>query len=625
MARFAFQMETPQKPYKHKRTPYSSVCEVLTIFQIKWVWQNLKGKRLHFVIAMIISAVTSAAAIVNPKISQIIVDDVIVGVKNSAGVVVHHKEMLIGLLAAMVGVQLAVQSLRYLMVVLLEKSSQFMVIKIKEKLYDNLQNLDMGFYGKFRTGDLMTRLTGDLDLVRHFCAWISYSVVDSVILFTVTISFLFTVNWQLAFALLATAPIIFAVTYIFSKKIGPVFVTLREKLSQLNTCAQENIQGNRVVKAFNRQNFEIEKFGEKNRDFKNINLKAAYTWQKFYPVLEFLAQALSIIIILIGGLLIIKGKLTFGELTIFMTLDWALANPMRNLGMLLNDIQRFFASANKIIELYYAHPAITDLPGAADVKGPAKGGVTFEHVTFKFEKETILDDVSFDIKPGETIGIIGPTGSGKTTIANLIMRFHDVAGGSVKYDGIDVKRYKLACLRSSIAMATQDVFLYSDTVDGNIAYNDPDMSTDAVLRYAEAACCGEFINAMPEGYDTIIGERGVGLSGGQRQRLALARALAKEPALLILDDTTSAVDMETEKTIQENLRNLPFNCTKIIIAQRISSIKDADRILVLRHHKIEEEGSHSELLARHGYYYSINKLQKDGFDTLEEGELNGEK
>lgn len=577
---------------------------------------------MYFIIAMIISATTSAAAIINPKISQIIVDDVIVGVKDSAGRVIHHTEKLIPLLVAMVVIQFVIQSLRYLMVVLLEKSSQFMLIKVRERLYDNLLKMDMGFYNKFRTGDLMTRLTGDLDLVRHTCAWISYMVVDSVVLFAVTITFFFVVSWELALALLATAPIIFAVTFVFSKKIRPIYVTLREKLSQLNTCAQENIQGNRVVKAFNRQQHEIEKFKEKNNDFRSMNLKAAYTWQKFYPVLEFLAQALDIIIILIGGFLIINGRLTFGQLTIFMTLSWALANPMHNLGMLLNDIQRFFASANKIIELYYAKPVIADLPDAIDVPEPAKGGVTFEHVTFKFGKETVLDDISFDIKPGETIGIIGPTGSGKTTIANLIMRFYDVTSGSIKFDGVDVRRYKLERLRSSIAMATQDVFLFSDTVDGNIAYNDPEMSEDKVLNYAKVANC-DFVKDMPEGYDTIIGERGVGLSGGQRQRLALARALAKEPALLILDDTTSAVDMETEKSIQQNLRNLPFECTKIIIAQRISSIKDADRIFVVRHHKIEEQGTHDELIKKHGYYYSINKLQKEGFDALEEGELIG--
>lgn len=591
------------------------------MFQIKWVWQNLKEKKFMFVIGLLISAFTSSCFIIIPKLSQIVIDEVIVGVKNSVGVTVHHVEKLVPLLLAMIIVQVTIQSLRYLMVVLLEKSSQYMLINIKETLYKNLQELDMNFYDKYRTGDLMTRLTGDLDLVRHYCSWISYNAVDSIVMFAVTIIFFFTVSWQLALTLLLTTPIILAVTFIFSKKIGPVFVKLREKLSQLNTCAQENIQGNRVVKAFNRQEYEIEKFREKNNDFRAMNIKAAYTWQKFYPIIEFLAQALSIIVILIGGFLIIGGQITFGQLSIFLMLTWALANPMRNLGMLLNDMQRFFASASKIIELYYAKPVIADLPDAIDIKEPTKGSVTFEHVTFKFGSEIVLDDISFDIKPGETIGIIGPTGSGKTTIANLIMRFYDLTSGSIKLDGIDIKRYKLSRLRSDIAMATQDVFLFSDTVDGNIAYSDLEMPVERVYSYAEKADCNSFISSMPDNYNTIIGERGVGLSGGQKQRLALARALANEPKVLILDDTTSAVDMETEKFIQQNLRELSFPCTKIIIAQRISSIKGADRIFVVRHNKIEEEGTHNELLAKHGYYCTINKLQKEGIDTLEEGEL----
>lgn len=593
------------------------------MFQLKWVWQNLKGKRLYFVIALLISAFTSGCVIIVPKLSQIVVDNVIVGTKNAHGVVVHHVEMLIPLLVAMVLVQFSIQSLRYLMIILLEKSSQAMILGLKQKLYDNLQKLDMGFYDKYRTGDLMTRLTGDLDLVRHFTAWISYNVIDSVILFVATIIFFFIVNWMLALIMFLTAPIILMISFAFFKKIGPVYVRLREKLSQLNTCAQENIQGNRVVKAFNRQDYEIEKFKEKNNDFRKMNIKAAYTWQKFFPAIEFLAQALSILAILVGGILIIDGKMTFGQLTIFTSLTWALSNPMRNLGMLLNDFQRFFASANKIIELYYAKPEIADQQDAIDVKEPSRGRITFDHVTFRFGNETVLDDVSFDIKPGETIGILGPTGSGKTTIANLIMRFHDVTKGSIQLDGIDIRRYKLKRLRHEITMATQDVFLFSDTVDGNIAYSDMDMPVERVNNYAQMADCDGFIKEMPDGYETVIGERGVGLSGGQRQRLALARALAGEPKVLILDDTTSAVDMETEKFIQKNLSELSFGCTKIIIAQRISSIKDADRILVVRNNTIEEQGTHAELIEKQGYYATINRLQKEGFDAQKEGGFVG--
>lgn len=587
------------------------------MFQIKWVWQNLEGRHGFFVTALIISAVTSGFSIVIPKLSQLIIDNVIVGVKNAEGAVVHHVEMLAPLLVAIVCVQIAIQSLRYLMVVLLEKSSQFLVTGLREKLYENLQRLDMHFYSGVRTGDLMTSMTGDLDLIRHFCSWISYSTVDSVVLLVVTLVFFFTVNWQLALTLLLIAPVIFVVTFLFSRKIRSIYIELREKLSLLNTCAQENIQGNRVVKAFSRQEYEIAKFREKNQEFRRVNLKAAYTWQKYFPAIELLAQSLSVVIILMGGFLVMSGKLTFGGLAVFTSLTWALAAPMRNMGMLLNDIQRFFASADKIIELYFAKPAVADLPAVVAQDEKAEGHVRFDHVTYKYKGHTVLRDISFEIKPGETVGIIGPTGSGKTMIVNLMMRFCDAASGSVQLDEVDVRRYTLESLRKNIAMATQEVFLFSDTVEGNIAFNDVDMPMEKVLRYADASCSDEFVREMAEGYDTIIGERGVGLSGGQRQRLALARALAKEPSVLILDDTTSAVDFETEKTIQDNLRQLSFRCTKIIIAQRISSVKDADRILVVRDGRVEETGTHEQLVARGGYYAMINRLQKEGVDAGE--------
>lgn len=595
------------------------------MFQIKWVWLNLKGKRLIFVIGLVISAVTSVAAIIIPKLSQIIIDQVIVGVKNASGAVVHHTELLIPLLIDIVVVQVVVQTLRYVMVVCLEKSSQFMVLHLREKLFDNLQRMDMDFYNRNSTGDLMTRMTGDLDLIRHFCAWISYNVVDSVALFLSTLIFLFTVSAQLTLFLMLILPVLFAVTFLFSKKIHPIYVELREKLSRLNTCAQENIEGNRVVKAFSRQDYEIERFREKNGEFREMNLKAAYLWQKFFPAIELLAQALSVVILLAGGVFIMRGQLTYGGLAVFTSLSWALAYPMRNLGMLLNDFQRFFTSANKVIELYYARPRIADpeKPESAprEQAGEKRGRVSFEHVTLRYDGQTVLSDVSFEIAPGETVGIIGPTGSGKTTVANLMMRFLDPTSGVVRLDGQNIRNMSLSALRGKIAMATQDVFLFSDTVEGNIAYCDVEMPMEKVLRCAELSCSDEFVRSMPEGYDTIVGERGVGLSGGQRQRLALARALAKEPEVLILDDTTSAVDVETEQIIRKNLGGLPRSCTKVIIAQRITSVKDADRIFVVRGAKIAEAGTHAQLLALGGYYAAVDRLQKEGAE--EGGVLDG--
>ena len=281
---------------------------------------------------------------------------------------------------------------------------------------------------------------------------------------------------------------------------------------------------------------------------------------------------------------------------------------MRNISGILNDLQRFFASADKVIELYYSRPLIADRPDAQDMTERPKGKIEFNHVTFKHGNTTVLNDASFTILPGQTVAIMGPTGCGKTTIANLISRFYDVDAGEVLVDDKNVQMWKLSDLRSSVGIATQDVFLFSDTVDGNISFGNPEMSEEKVVYYADAADADGFIRHMEQGYDTIVGERGVGLSGGQRQRIALARALAVEPPVVILDDTTSAVDMETEKKIQENLRNLPFPCTKIIIAQRISSVKDADQIFILENGKIDI-GTHKTLSATNAYYRDVCELQ----------------
>ncbi len=577
--------------------------------QIKWVMERMKGRKLMFFAAVFLSVLTSAFAIINPKFSQVLVDDVIVGVKNSKGVVIHHTEILIPILLIMIAVQICISLLRYLMIAFFEKSSQFMILKLRSELYEKLQRQDTRFYDNYRTGDLMTRLTGDLDFVRHFVAWIVYNITDSVVLFLAALIYFFTINWQLTLSLMAATPLIFIVAFVFSKKIRNVFVNLREKLSQMNTAAQENISGNRVVKAFNRESYESEKFAEKNEDYRINNLKASYTWLKFSPVLETLAQSLTVITILVGGILIIQGKLTFGGLTAFTALTWALANPMRMLGQVLNDLQRFIASANKVIEIYYSKPDIVSKPNAvksADINGSIK----FDNVKFSYGPQVVFDGISIDIKPGETIGIMGPTGSGKTAFVNLIARFNDVTSGRVLVSGRDVRDYDLNTLRSSIGMATQEVFLFSDTIDGNIAYGNPEMSEEDTHRYAAAADADDFIRQTSDGYDTIIGERGVGLSGGQKQRLAFARALAIKPKILILDDTTSAVDMETEKKIQENLSKLDFECTKIIIAQRISSVKNADKIIILKDHRITEQGTHEELLKNNGYYSEIYRLQQ---------------
>lgn len=312
---------------------------------------------------------------------------------------------------------------------------------------------------------------------------------------------------------------------------------------------------------------------------------------------------------MVGGLFVINGRITIGEFTAFAGLIWTLANPMRNIGTIINDFQRFTASANKIIEIYYGRSKIADREDAVDIEGRIKGDISFKDVSFSYGNTEVLHNINLDIKAGETVAIMGETGSGKTTLTELIPRIYDVNGGQVLVDGKDVRMLKLKQLRGGIGVATQDVLLYSDTIDGNIAFGNTDMSEEEVVKCAEYADADNFVRKLSEGYETIVGERGVGLSGGQKQRIALARALAVKPSILILDDTTSAVDTETEKHIQNSLRNLDFPCTKIIIAQRISSTKDADKIVILKNGTIMDIGTHEELINREGYYKEVYELQ----------------
>ena len=466
---------------------------------------------------------------------------------------------------------------------------------------------DMHFFDTHTKGDLVTRLTGDLDMIRHSIAWIIMMVVESSALFLFTVIYFFTLDWLMTLFILALTPILFIVTRMFSKRVGPKYVVLREKLSRLNTKAQENIAANRVVKAFAREEYEKEDFDKYNRDYCEHNQQAAMVWLTFQPYIETLAQALWAVQMLVGGIFVINGRITIAQYTVFSGLLWTIANAMRNIGMLINDLQRFFASISKIIDIYYARPHIENNHNSKE-RPRLNGDIEFRNVTAKFGDVTVLHDINLHIRHGETVVIMGSTGSGKTTLMNLIARFYDASEGGVYVDGKNVKDYEPDVLRANIGMTTQEVLLFSDTVDGNIAYGKSDLPFEDVKNFAHLASA-YFIEKMPEQYDTIIGERGVGLSGGQKQRIALARAMAIRPPILILDDTTSALDMETEAEIQENLNNLDFECTKLIIAQRTSSARYADRIVILEDGRIKECGTHDELMRQRGYYYEIYTLQ----------------
>lgn len=580
------------------------------MFLIKWLWKNMKGDRAVYSTALFLTVICQSMYIITPSIIQRITDTYLVG-PEAAENLRTGTDHLVFLLIIMVGFTLLRAVIQYTANMCYEHASQGIIYRIRKVLFDKIETQSAAFYDIYRTGDIMTRVTGDLEMVRHSIAWIIKVTLECIVLYSATMVFFFSIDWLMALCMIALTPVILLITRSFKNVVGPYYVDLREKMSDLNTCAEENISGNRVVKAFAREEEEIKKFDKKNKDYNEANKKAAFTWLKYFPGLEITAQSLSVVCLVFGGLFVIWGRITLGEYAAFAGLVWTLSNPMRTLGNIINDYQRFTASANKIIELYYAHPTILDREDAKDKPERFKGKIEFRNVSFSYGKKEVLKDISFTVNPGETVAIMGATGTGKTTLVELIPRIYDVNEGMVLVDDTDVRRLKLKQLRGAIGIAAQDVLLYSDTIEGNISFGNIDLPEEEVEKYAKAADAHNFILHTSDGYDTIIGERGVGLSGGQKQRISLARALAVKPSILILDDTTSAVDLETERNIQTALKNLDFPCTKIIIAQRISSAKDADKIIVLgKDGRIEEIGTHSELIEKDGYYRQVYELQK---------------
>ena len=577
--------------------------------QIRWVWSNMQSCKRSYIFALCSTVILQIMQLINPIITQKIVDDVVYELPNQTPDSMDALiQTLIWLVILMIAFTLARTLLRYISNVTYEKCGQKFLYDVKNDLYEKLQREDMKFYSENRTGDLMTRLTGDLEMGRHGISFVFRGFLECFFLFTATTVYMLTKDIWFTLALLLVTPFIFIATRLFSKRVGPLFGNLREKLSLLNSNAQENIAGNKVVRAFAREDFEIQKFEQKNMDYHDANLKTSLTWLKFFPIIEGLSQSMAVTTLLVGGLFLINGRITAGTFMAFNSLCWTLTMPMRMLGMLLNDLQRFFASIDKVIELSYSYPDIKNPKNPVKKEGKLQGAVSFQNVSVSMHGTPVLKNINLDIHPGETVAIMGSTGSGKTTLINCISRFLDVTQGKVLVDGIDVKQYDLNTLRKGIGLASQDVFLFSDTIDGNIAYGDLSLTEDEVHEFASLASA-DFVESTSDGFDTLIGERGTGLSGGQKQRIALARALAVRPSILILDDTTSAVDLETEKIIQHNLRNLDFPCTKIMVAQRISTTKGADKIVVMDKGEIIECGTHEELLKQKGYYYEVYALQ----------------
>lgn len=569
---------------------------------LKQLKQYYWGERRYFFYSIVALAAATALGLVYPNLLRYLIDEVIM--KGNFG--------LVPLLATLVIVVVSVKgSLVFLQGYYGGKLGNKFAYNMRNALYEKLQYLSFQYYDKARTGDLMSRLTADLEAVRQFISFGFAQILNVILMVCFGAAMMVSLNWQLTLIALLTMPFLVFLALRFENKIHPAFRSIRKSFSQLTTAVQENITGVRTVKAFAREPHEVEKFSLRSEDYKMSNIETSGLWAKYFPLMELMANLSVVILLGAGGYMVIHKSLTLGELVAFFSLIWYIIGPMWGIGYQINNYTQSKAAGERILEILHHYIHVKDRENAVALKeDEVKGHVRFEHVTFAYpEAQPALYDFSVDAKPGSVIGLLGGTGSGKSTVIQLLMRAYNVKEGRVLLDGKDIQDIQVESLRRQIAVVFQETFLFSASIRNNIAYGNRDVSMDDIIRAAKLAQAHDFIMELPLGYDTIVGERGLGLSGGQKQRIAIARALLKNPKILVLDDATSAVDMETEHAIQAGFSEVMKGRTTFIIAHRISSLKHADEIIVLDKGRVVQRGTHEQLLREPGPYLQTYNIQ----------------